>query len=27
LLDALAGRIPPAGRLPFQLPHSMAEVE
>ena len=27
LLDALAGRIPPAGRLPFQLPRSMAEVE
>jgi beta-glucosidase len=27
LMDALSGRVPPAGRLPFQLPRSMAEVE
>jgi beta-glucosidase len=27
LLDALAGRIPPKGRLPFELPRSMAAVE
>ena len=27
LLDALSGRIPPRGRLPFELPRSMAAVE
>lgn len=27
LLDALSGRVPPQGCLPFQLPRSMAEVE
>jgi beta-glucosidase-like glycosyl hydrolase len=27
LLDALSGRIPPLGRLPFELPSSMAAVE
>lgn len=25
-LDALTGTIPPEGRLPFELPRSMAEV-
>ncbi len=27
LMDALSGRVTPAGRLPFQLPRSTAEVE
>ena len=27
LLDALSGRVPPRGRLPFELPRSMAAVE
>ncbi|NUU23287.1 MAG: glycoside hydrolase family 3 protein, partial [Streptomycetaceae bacterium] len=27
LLDALFGRVAPEGRLPFQLPRSMADVE
>ena len=27
VLDALSGRIPPRGRLPFELPSSMAAVE
>jgi beta-glucosidase len=27
VLDALTGRIPPRGRLPFELPSSMAAVE
>lgn len=27
LMEALAGRVTPVGRLPFQLPRSMAEVE
>ncbi len=27
LLDALTGRVPPEGRLPFDLPRSMAAVE
>ena len=27
LLDVVTGRVPPEGRLPFELPSSMAEVE
>ena len=26
LLDALTGRVPPVGRLPFDLPRSMEQV-